>query len=154
MYPEILGMKSWNLKDEEELKEFCNGILDFEIPSYKESIPLRLASYFYPDVFLPIFKISHLKEICDAFGFITDAETNGDRIYVFTTFLKEKMKLLPCENVIKGDIAYQVRFTIDLFNRLNNNESFEEIIRSQNKLWIKGFYEEGRSVLSNLKKKK
>ena len=154
IYPEMIGMKPWNLQDKNELKEFCNGIFDFDIPSYKESMPIRLASYFYPNVLLPIFKIDHLKEICDAFGFETDAETNGDRLFVFNSFITEKMKTLPYDNVIKGNVAYQVRFTIDLLNRLNNNENYGEIIGSINKVWIKGFYEEGKNILTKLNNKK
>lgn len=152
IYPEMIGMKPWNLKDENELKEFCNGLFDFDIPSYKESLPIRLASYFYPDVFFPIFNINHLKSICNAFGIITNAKTNGDILFVSNSFLAGKMKILPYVNVIKAYLAYQVWFTIDLLNRLNNNENYNDIIGSINKVWIKGFYEEGRNLLTILKK--
>jgi hypothetical protein len=40
---------------------------------------------------------------------------------VFNSFLTEKMKTLQYKNIIEGNLAYQVRFTIDLLNRLNNN---------------------------------
>lgn len=152
IYPEMIGMKPWNFQDENILKEFCNGIFDFDIPSYKEAVPIRLATYFYPNILLPIFKLDHLKEICDAFGFVTDAETNGDKLFIFNSFLTDKMKILPFENIIKGYVSYQVRFTIDLLNRLNNNESYEAILISINKVWIKGFYEEGKNILIKLNK--
>jgi hypothetical protein len=154
MYPEMIGMKPWNFQDENVLKEFCNGIFDFDIPSYKEAVPIRLATYFYPNILLPIFKLDHLKEICDAFGFVTNAETNGDKLFIFNSLLADKMKILPFENIIKGYVAYQVRFTIDLLTRLNNNESYEEVLASINKVWIKGFYEEGKNILIKLNKTK
>jgi hypothetical protein len=154
IFPEMIGMKPWNFQDENILKEFCNGIFDFDIPSYKESMPIRLATYFYPNILLPIFKLDHLKEICDAFGFETDAETNGDKLFIFNSFLTAKMKILPFENIIKGYVAYQVRFTINLLNRLNNNESYEAVLASTNKVWIKDFYEEGKNILIKLNKTK
>ena len=154
IYPEMIEMKPWNFQDKNILKEFCNGIFDFDIPSYKEAVPIRLATYFYPNILLPIFKLDHLKEICDAFGFVTDAETNGDKLFIFNSFLADKMKILPFENIIKGYVAYQVRFTIDLLNRLNNNESYEAVLASINKVWIKGFYEEGKNILIKLNKTK
>ncbi len=150
--PEMLGMKPWNFQDENILKEFCNGIFDFDIPSFKESLPIRLATYFYPNILLPIFKLDHLEQICKAFGFETDAATNGDKLYIFNSFLADKMRTLPFENIIKGYISYQVRFTIELLNRLNNNESYEAILLSCSKVWIKNFYEEGRNLLIKLNK--
>lgn len=60
IYPKMLGLKPWNLSDKEEFYSFCNGIFDFAIPQYSEALPIRLVSYFYPDYFLPIFKLDHL----------------------------------------------------------------------------------------------
>lgn len=60
IFPEIVGLKKWNLDDKNELLEFCYGIFDFNITNYKETLPIRLASYFYPNHFIPIFKFEHL----------------------------------------------------------------------------------------------
>lgn len=152
IFPEMIGASPWNFQDKNILREFCNGIFDFDIPAYKEAFPIRLASYFYPDLLLPIFKLDHLKKICDAFGFETDAETNGDRLFIYNSFLAEKMKILPFENIIKADIAYQVRYAVELLKRLSNNESYETILGSYNKVWIKGFIKEGKKILIELNK--
>jgi hypothetical protein len=152
IYPEMIGMKPWNFQDKDILREFCNGLFDFDIPSYKESVPIRLATYFYPNVLLPIFKLDHLEEICDAFGFKTDAKTNGDKLFIFNSFLIDKMKILPYENIIKAYVGYQVRYTIDLLTRLNKQEVFEEVLSTTNKDWIKNMYEEGKKILIKLNK--
>ncbi len=153
IFPEMIGLQPWNFQDEKILKEFCNGIFDFDIPSYKETVPIRLATYFYPNILLPIFKLDHLKEICDAFGFQTDAETNGDKLFSYNFFLYRKMKPLPFENIIKGHIAYQVKFTVELLNRLKN-ENYESILYSYQKVWIKGFINDGKKILVKLNKTK
>lgn len=73
IYPEMVGLPSWNLQDPDVLFEFCNGIFDFQIPYYSEAIPIRLASYFYPEFFLPIFKLDHLLQVSKILGLQTDA---------------------------------------------------------------------------------
>ena len=151
IFPEMIGLEPWNFKDEKILKEFCNGIFEFDIPSYKETLPIRLATYFYPNILLPIFKLDHLKEICDAFGFITDAETNGDKLFSYNAFLYDKMKTLPLENIIKGYIAYQVKFTVELLNRLKNEE-FGAILKSYGKGWKKNYINDGMKILNELNK--
>jgi hypothetical protein len=152
IFPELIGMKPWDFNDNNILMEFCNGIFDFNIPNYKEAIPIRLATYFYPEILLPIFKIEHLQQICDAFGFKTDAETKGDKLFIFNSFLVKKMETLPFKNIIKGDICYQVLFTIELLNRLSKSENYEKIITDCKKVWIKEYYQEGKILLTKLKK--
>ena len=114
---------------------------------------IRLATYFYPEVLLPIFKLDHLKEICDAFGFETDAKTKGDRLFIYNSFLADKMNALPCKNIIKAYIAYQVRYTVELRRRLNTNESYEAILADYEKGWIKGFVADGYDILVKLNRK-
>ena len=101
IYPEMLGMKPWNLQDKSILLEFCNGIFHFDISQYVESMPLRLVSYFYPDIFLPIFKLDDLKNICATLGLNTDAKTNGEKLFAYNSFLADKLKSLPFDNYIK-----------------------------------------------------
>ncbi len=136
LLPEKIGLEPWNFKDNKILKEFCNGIFDFDIPSYKETLPIRLATYFYPDILLPVFKIDHLKEICDSFGFKSDAETKGDKLYSYNSFLLNKMESLPYENIIQCYIAYQVKFTVELLSR-QKSEQFDSILSSCRKGWIR-----------------
>jgi PLD-like domain len=152
IYPEMIGMKPWNFKDPDIVKEFCNGIFDFDIPSFTEVIPIRLASYFYPEIFLPIFKLDHLKIICEYFGFESDAETDGDRLFAYNSFLANEMKTLPYNNTIKGHISYQVRYTIELLKRLNNGEIYDSILTDYKKVWINKFIKEGRNLLIKLNK--
>jgi hypothetical protein len=150
IFPEMIGLPPWNFQDEKILKEFCNGIFDFDIPCYKEILPIRLATYFYPDLLLPIFKLDHLKETCCTFGYRTDAQTKGDKLFSYNWFLIGKMKSLPFGNIIKGYTAYQVKFTIELLRRLRN-ETYEAILSSYKEVWKKDFINEGKHILINLK---
>ena len=151
IYPEMLGMKSWNLNDKDEFQEFCNGIFDFEIPQYTEALPIRLASYFYPDYFIPIFKLEHLKKVCESLGLETVAETRGDKLFVYNSFLAEKMKALPYNNYVKSNISYLILFTVELYNRLNNGETFETVLNDYKEKWKQGLIERGKNLLMKLK---
>jgi len=148
--PEIIGLKPWNLNDKDVLREFCNGIFEFDIPQYKEAIPIRLASYFYPQYFYPIFKLEHLQKICDAFGLSTDAESYGERLFVYNSFLTEEMKTLPYNNYIKSNISYQIMYIVELHTRLTNGEHFDAILNDYNKIWIKRFIKSGLDILKQL----
>src|ERR1035437_1271361 len=151
IYPEMIGMKPWNLQDKSILLEFCNGIFDFNIPQYSEAIPIRLASYFYPDIFLPIYKLEHLKLVCDTLGIITNAKTKGDRLFAYHTFLSEKLKPLPYDNYVKMYVSYNILYTIELFNRLNNNENYETILADYKEVWKKTIIKDGLKLLLKLK---
>ncbi|WP_053404270.1 phospholipase D family protein [Persicobacter sp. CCB-QB2] len=148
--PESIGMKPWNLNNRDEFKEFCNGIFDFEIKCYTEALPIRLASYFYPEFFLPIFKLEDLKKVCDALGLKTNAKTKGERLFAYTTYLTHKMSDLPYGNSIKSEISYQILYTIELYKRLKDGESFNEIISDYKKKWKKEFIENGMKLLTQL----
>lgn len=151
IYPEMIGMKPWNLQDKSILLEFCNGIFDFNIPQYSEAIPIRLASYFYPDIFLPIYKLEHLKLVCDTLGIFTNAKTKGDRLFAYHTFLSEKLKPLPYDNYVKMYVSYNILYTIELFNRLNNNENYETILADYKEVWKKTIIKDGLKLLLKLK---
>ncbi len=151
IYPEMIGMQSWNLNDKDEFQEFCNGIFDFDIPQYSEALPIRLASYFYPEYFFPIFKLDHLKKICETLGLETDAETRGDKLYAYNSFLADKMKALPFDNYIKSNISYRILFTVELYKRLNDGETYDEVLGDYKESWKKRLIESGKNLLAELK---
>jgi hypothetical protein len=151
IYPEITGMKPWNFNDKAELEEFCNGIFDFKIPNYKETLPIRLASYFYPEQFLPFFKLEHLEKVTKAFGLKTNAETQGDRLYAYNSFLADKMKALPYNNYIKSHIAYQIMYVVELYTRLSDGEKYTDIRRDYKEKWKLRLIEKGMDILIKLK---
>jgi hypothetical protein len=151
IFPEMVGMKPWNFEYDSELKEFCIGIFEYRIPQYSEALPIRLASYFYPEVFLPIFNLQHLKQICEAYDIVTDAKTKGERLYAYTISTRDKMKPLLHDNSIKSNIAYNVMFTIEVYNRLKNGETFEHIRSSHKQNWKKEYLDFGLEILKKLK---
>jgi HKD family nuclease len=153
IFPEMMGLNSWNLQDKSILLEFCNGIFDFEIPQYSEAVPMRLVSYFYPEIFLPIFKLEHMNKICEVLGLDTNtnAKTKGDKLFAFTTFLTDKMKSIPYGNQIKMIISYNSLYTVELFHRLNNKENYESILADYKEAWKRSLIEEGWKVLNKLK---
>lgn len=148
IYPEMHGLEAWNLSDEKSYQQFCDGLFDFKIPQYAETLPIRLASYFYPEYFLPIFKLLHLQQICEPLGLKTDAKTRGERLYAYNTFLLDKLKTVPHDNIyVKSQVAYQFLYAIELYNRLQNNERYDEIVSSYKKVWIRQNVERGREIL-------
>lgn len=151
IFPEMLEMKSWNLNDKDDFQEFCNGIFDFDIPQYIEALPIRLASYFYPEYFIPIFNLNHLQKICETLGLETDVETRGDRLFAYNYFLADNMKALPFNNYIKSNISYRILFTVELYNRLNNGETYKDILNNYKENWKKGLIENGKGLLLKLK---
>lgn len=150
LIPESIGLEPWNLNDNKELFNFCNGLFDFNIPQYSEAIPIRLASYFYPEYFLPIFKLNHLKKVCDALGIETEAKTKGERVYAYNLFLKDKMKDIPFDNYIKSGMIYQLLYSVELYKRIENGEDFESIKKSYKKIWIKNYIDKAKLILENI----
>jgi len=150
IYPDMLGMKSWNLNDKQEFQQFCNGIFDFNIPQYTEALPIRLASFFYPDFFIPIFKLEHLKKVCKTLGLETEAKTRGDKLFVYNSFLIDKMKALPFDNSIKSDISYQILFTVELYDKLNKGEKYQDILNNYKEKWKKRLIKRGKDLLTKL----
>ena len=150
IFPEMSGMKPWNFEDKDVLLEFCNGIFDFSIPQYTEALPIRLVSYFYPDYFIPIFKLEHLHKVCDALGLETNATTKGDRLYAYNCFIADRMKALPFNNYIKSNISYHILYTFELFNRLSKGENYETIKDGYKEIWKKGMIEDGKKILTKL----
>jgi len=163
IYPESIGRKPWNLWDTDEFLEFCNGIFDFKIPQYKEVLPIRLASYFYPDRFLSIFNLEDLEEIClimsgsgvhvqwrQETGTNHDA-TLGDRLFYCNLTLLKAMKSLPFDNYTKSGIAYRILYATRLYKRQKAGEKYEEILNACETAWEKDLFEKGRDLFVRLK---
>jgi hypothetical protein len=148
--PESIGLKPWNLNDKKELSNFCNELFEFKIPQYSEVLPIRLASYFYPEYFLPIFKLNPLQKVCEAIGIETKAKTKGEKFYLYNLYLKDKMKDIPFDNYIKSKMIYSIFYSIELYKRIENGEKFESIKKSYNKQWIKDYIEKGKSILESI----
>ncbi len=150
IFPEMVGMEPWNLDDRKIYYEFCNGIFDFDISQYTEALPIRLASYFHPEYFLPIFKLEHLQKVCESFGLETDAKTKGERLFTYNTYIADKMKAIPYNNYIKSNISYHILYTVELYKRLYNGEDYENIKMDYKEVWKKELIEEGKKVLIKL----
>jgi len=151
IFPEIYGMEPWNFEDENIYLEFCTGLFDFDIPQYSESLPIRLASFFYPEYFIPIFKLEHLKKICDPLGIDTDAKTKGERLFAYNHFLNKYMKAVPYNNYSKSKMAYQILYSVELYKRLQNGEKYETIIEDYNKVWKKRYIKKAKQILTKVK---
>jgi len=148
--PEMYALKPWEMDDPNTLQVFCNGLFDFQIPEYAEAIPIRLASYFYPEHFIQIFTLKDLKKICEPLGIDTNANTKGDRLCAYNIFLKQKLKSIPYDIYVKSHLAYQFSYTNELFNRLSAQETYDAIINSYDNTWEQGLIEHGRTLLKKM----
>ncbi len=151
MLPEMVGLKPWNLDDKAELQDFCNGIFDFKIPCYKETLPIRLASYFYPSHFIPIFKLEHLKEICSDLGFNSNLTDRGLSLFEYNQFVFEQLKNLPYDTYIKSYVLYLLHYTLELYRRIKAGETPSEIVIGHNEKWKKNLAKDGLEILKKLK---
>lgn len=151
IFPEIIGYKPWNLNDKETYKEFCIGIFDFNIPQYSESLPIRLASYFYPQFFIPIFKLEHLKKMSETLGLKTNAKTKGEKLFAYNEFLINKMNSIPEEIVVKSRMLYTLMYAVELHSRMVNGEPYETVLNSYKQIWKKNHIKFGFELLTKLK---
>tara|TARA_R110000751_G_scaffold190314_1_gene296133 strand:+ start:83 stop:1411 length:1329 start_codon:yes stop_codon:yes gene_type:complete len=149
--PESVGLQPWNFEDNKAFFNFCNGLFDFDIPQYSIALPIRLASFFYPEHFVSIFKLNHLQKVCETLGLETDAKSNGERLFAYNIFLTKKMKDIPYDNYIKSGMIYQILYSVELYKRLDNGEDFQDIKKSYKKQWIKYYIEKGKTNLENIK---
>lgn len=149
--PESVGLEPWNLEDKKSFFNFCNGLFDFDIPQYSIALPIRLASFFYPEHFVSIFKLKHLQEVCETLGLQTDAKSNGQRLYAYNIYLNKKMKDIPYDNYIKSGMIYQILYSVELYKRLDDGENFQDIKKSYKKQWIKYYIEKGKTNLESIK---
>lgn len=150
LLPETVGLAPWNLENSEELYKFCNGIFDFNISEYKEVIPIRLASYFYPEKFLPIFNLEHLQIISEDFGRSIDVKTKGERFLAYNSYILEQMKSLPYDNYIKSDIAYQILYTFEYYQRWKRGEDHYTILSIYREVWKRNYLESGCNLLHKI----
>lgn len=150
IFPEMIGLQSWNLNDEEIFHQFCNGLFDFDIPYYKETIPVRLASYFNPEHLMPIFNLNHLNKMCEAFGLKSNAKTRGDRLFLYNRFIYNAMKQLPHDNYIKSHIGYNILYTVELYNELKRGKSFDDVVGKHKEKWKKDMITFGKQILQRL----
>lgn len=151
LIPESIGMEPWNLSSKKDLFNFCNGLFDFKIPQYSEALPIRLASYFYPEYFLPIFKLNHLQKVCNTLGIETKAKTKGEKLYAYNLFLKQIMQDVSFDNYVKSNMIYQLLYSVELYKRIRKGEDFDLIKNSYNKQWIKNHIDQGKSILKSIK---
>lgn len=150
--PQLLELNEWNLGDKSERLNFCSGIFEFDIPQYKEVMPIRLASYFYPNYFLPIFKIDHLEMIANFMGYTIQEElSKGEKVFYYNDFLIHRLDVFSYDNFIKSNILYELLYTVTLFRRLEKGESFSEIRKSYTRNWKRSLIDNGRDTLVKMK---
>lgn len=151
LIPESIGIEPWNLSDKNQLYNFCLGIFDFNIPQYKEALPIRMASYFYPEYFLPIFKLEHLKKVCEILGLNTVGKSNGEKFYEYNVYIKEKMKNIPFDNYIKSRMFYDIYYSVELFEKMKKEKDFKLIKESYNRDWMKRYLDRALLFLEEIK---
>lgn len=148
IYPQIAGGENWNFEDEDERLNFCKGLFNYNIPYFKEALPIRLASYFYPNYFIPIFKLDHLRDICIDFGFAGgQILTREQKLFEYNKFIFSIPEILAFDSHMKLYIVSLVHYTIELNNRLTNGETYEDILKGYKKKWIRDLVTEGCRIL-------
>lgn len=150
LYPQFKNTKSyWNLEDDSELLRFCQGLFEFDVRSFKEALPIRLANYFYPEHFLPIFNLSHLREICSILGFKSSATDRATRLCEYNLFLKKRLKDLPYNNFIKSTILYRLLYTLKVKREIDKNgvHNIDKFISKQKKEWVRNNMIEGFKLI-------
>jgi hypothetical protein len=151
MIPEIERKTQWNLKDENEFKKFCSQLFSYNVKYYKETIPIRLASYFYPESIFPIFKIEVLCQISAIFGFESNNNTRADLLFDYNKFLLNKTKELNVNNSIKTYYLYQVKTTVEILEKIRANVSRNEIEQGYRQNWARTMFDNGITILNDLK---
>ena len=151
IYPQMIKQQQWNLDDDKSYLEFCCGLFDFNIPQYNETLPIRLASFLYPEYFFPIFKIDDLEKICLSLGIETNATDKGEKLYAYNSFLRDWFKSVPYNNYVKSDFAYRFLYAVLLYEGLQNGETYNIILKKYNKAWKRELIENGRNLLIKLK---
>lgn len=143
---------SWDLTDKTEYLNFCRGLFEFNVKSFREAMPIRLANYFYPDHFLPIFKLSHLKEICSILGYECTSENRAIRLFEYNQFLNNRLKDVPFNNFIKSNILYKLLYTMKVKRAIDKNgvELIEEFIKRQKKQWIRNTMKDGLKLIKEM----
>jgi len=150
IYPPMLNQLEWNFLDDNSMWEFCNGLFSFKLKQYSETIPTRLASYFYPEVFLPIFRLGDLKEVSEILGYNGLNITKAEKLFSCTKYITNAMKNYSYNNYIKSNIAYKLLYAVKLYNKLKEGKSFDDIINEIEEEWVKQMYRDGLKTMKNL----
>ncbi|CAA0162206.1 phospholipase D-like domain-containing protein [Tenacibaculum maritimum] len=148
IYPESLGLKPWNLKDEKELLKFCKGLFSFDIPQYKVSLPIRLASFFHPDIFFPIYNLNHLKTVFEGFGNDTKAKQNWEKLFVYTVTFEKLLEDITVSLYAKSVILYQLHYALILHELLDRGINIDDAIKSFGQKWKQDY---GKKAVVHLK---
>lgn len=152
IFPPSIGEENWNLDNKEQMEEYCHGIFDFDIKQYKETMPIRLASYFYPEYFYPVFKLEHFEGICQAFGLQSKYENKGERLFQYTTFLDSKLESIPYNRHVKMKIAYQIYYIFILKQELRAGMNLDDILNKYLKKWERDLLITGNQILAEIEK--
>lgn len=153
IYPQYKNSDThWSLEDKGELMQFCEGLFEFKLRSFREAMPIRLASYFYPEHFLPIFNLGHLGEICSILGFKASSNDRATKLCEYNLFLKERLKDLPYNNFVKSTILYRLLYTLKVKNEMDKNgtETIEKFIKSHNKVWVRNNLQFGLDLIKKI----
>lgn len=148
--PQIVGLKPWNLSDNNSFQQFCNGLFDFKIPQYSETMPIRLASYFYPEVFFPVFKLKHLKKMCEYLGLNSSPKSVGDQLYLYNNYLRTILRNIPEDNYVKSHIAYQHLYTYETYLALSAGKNLKEFKLNYSKTWQRELIDGGVGLLKEM----
>lgn len=128
LLPTSKGLPPWNLESPSELQAFAEGIFAFDLPQYKEVMPIRLASFFYPRHFLPIFSLKQLGEIAKSLGFPGPAPQEPQEQFLeYNSFLYNRTASVPVNNYVKSQMLYAYFFTNLLLTGHHNQKSLQDI---------------------------
>lgn len=150
IYPPIIGEPQWNLEDDDTFLEFAHGIFQFDIKNYKEVMPIRLASYFYPSHILPIFKLDHLKNVASVFGYEPKAKTTGEKLYQYNKIITDELKLYTRDRYDQSDIFYHLMFGKNLLASIENGKTLSDVTKNSKQRWIKDYTKKAYDILLKL----
>lgn len=142
----------WDLTNDIEFLNFCNGLFEYKIRSYSETMPIRLANYFYPEFFLPIFNLSHLGNMCRIFGFESKSKEKGERLFDYNKFLNNRLRNVPYPNIIKSHILYKLLYTMNVMDEIDKNGivNINDFIDEHNRRWIRNTMYEGLIFIKSI----
>lgn len=150
IYPESIGLKPWNLNDAKSKLELCNGIFDYQIPQYSETLPIRLVSFFYPEHFISIFKLNHLQKVCNTFNKGKILKSKGDQLFEYNFIIQKILQDVPFNEYTKSNVIYQIHYYIEMYERMQDGETFETIKDSHKQKWIKNYFEMAKNISTEI----
>lgn len=153
LYPQYKSNNSWNFSSEEDTLNFCKGLFAVKIRSFKETMPVRLANFFYPETFLPVFNLNHLSEMCFVLGFESSSNEPAIKLFEYNRFLNDRLKNIPYSNYIKSTILYRLLYTMMVKREIDKNgiEGISNFIMNQKRGWIRKNMENGLKLIHEMK---